>query len=171
MKAPIMKVLLKTSLFIVHFSKKYLKKPSRTFFNEKSAPDRCICGFCEISFKCSINQPLEYHDLTKVITARILTNFTLVLQRISVWQFLMIFCYTELLFARHSECDRTLISSRTSRSQRLEKLFLEIISKIFPGRQTQQLQIYIIFQEETVCNGIRLIFSNAEGFFCFLYFQ
>ena len=28
----------------------------------------------------------------------------------------MIFCYTEFLFARHSESDRTLISSRTSRS-------------------------------------------------------
>ena len=31
----------------------------------------------------------------------------------------MIFCYTELLFSRHSESDRTLVSSGTSRSEYL----------------------------------------------------
>ena len=42
------------------------------------------------------------------------------------WQFLIIFCYTELLFPRHFESDRTLISSRTSC---LEKSFLVIFRK------------------------------------------
>ena len=74
-----------------------------------------MCDFCEISFKCSINQLLDYSDLTKFITAKLLTNFTFALQRIPEWKFLIIFCYTELLFARHSESNRTLISFRISR--------------------------------------------------------
>ena len=65
-----------------------------------------ICGFCVISFNCSINQFLEYCDLTKVIAARLLTYFTFVLQRISKWK-LIIFYYTEVLFSRHSESNRT----------------------------------------------------------------
>ena len=133
MKAPIRKVLLKTSPFTVHFSKRYLKTPSWTFFYKVSAPNGRICGFYEISFKSSINQ-LEYHDLTKVITARLLTKLTFVLQMISEWQLLMIFCYTELLFARQFESDRTLISSRTSRSECLEKFILEIIRKQIPRK-------------------------------------
>ena len=74
-----------------------------------------MCSFCEISFKCSINQRLEYRNLTKVIAAKLLANFTFVLQKIPKWEFLIIFCYTELLFLTHSESDRTLVSSRTSR--------------------------------------------------------
>ena len=74
-----------------------------------------MCGFCEISFKCSNNQLLEYRDLTKFIAVKLLTNFTFALQRIPEWQFLIIFCYTELLLPRHSESDRTLISFRISR--------------------------------------------------------
>ena len=66
-----------------------------------------ICGFCVISFNCSINQFLEYCDLTKVIAARLLTNFTFVLQRISKRKFVIIFCSTEVLFSRHSESNRT----------------------------------------------------------------
>ena len=66
-----------------------------------------ICGFCIISFNFSINQFLEYCDLTKVIAARLLTNFTFVLQRISKRKFVTIFCYTEVLFSRHSESNRT----------------------------------------------------------------
>ena len=74
-----------------------------------------MCGFCEISFKCSINQLLEYRDLTKFIAAKFLTSFTFTLKRIPKWQFLIIFCYTEFLFSRHSESDQTLISFRISR--------------------------------------------------------
>ena len=69
-----------------------------------------ICGFCLISFMCSINQFLEYRHLTKVIhCSKVFDNFTFVLQRISKWKFLIIFCHTEVLFPRHSnkESNRT----------------------------------------------------------------
>ena len=108
-------------------------------FNEKSTVNGRTCGFCEISFKRSINQLLEYHELAKIIAAMLLTNFTFVLQRISEWKFLMIFNYTELL-PRHSESDRTLISSRTSRSERLEKFFLKIIRTRQRRRQYSRRQ-------------------------------
>ena len=108
MKAPIRQVLLHTFLFIVQFSKRYLKNPL-------SVPNGRMYGFCETSFKCSIDQLLEYRDLKKFIAAELLNIFTSMLQRIPEWQFLIIFCYTELLFPRHSESDRTLISFRMSR--------------------------------------------------------
>ena len=92
----IKQVLSQTSLLIVQFSKAYLKTLSWTFFLNGR-----ICGFCVISFKCSINQFLEYCHLTQAIAARLLNNFTFVLKRISKWKFLIIFCYTELLFPRH----------------------------------------------------------------------
>ena len=144
MKATIRQVILKTSLFIVHLSKIYLKTPLWTFY-EKSAPNGRICCFCEISFKRSINQLLDYRDLTKTTVPKLLTNFTFMLQRISEWQLLMIFCYTELLFPKHSESDRAQISSRTSRSEFLEKFFLEIIRnrkrrQQYPGRQRSSLR-------------------------------
>ena len=81
-----------------------LKDTSKILFR-LSAPNGRMCCFCEISFKCSINQLLEYHDLTKFISAKLLTNFTFALQRIPEWKFLIIFCCTELLFPRHSESD------------------------------------------------------------------
>ena len=108
MKAPIRQVLLHTFLFILQFSKRYLKNPL-------SVPNGRMYGFCETSFKCSIDQLFEYRDLKKFIAAELLTNFTSVLQRIPEWQFLIIFCYTELLFPSHSESDRTLISFSISR--------------------------------------------------------
>ena len=66
-----------------------------------------ICGFCIISLNFSINQFLEYCDLTRVIAVRLMTNFTFVLQRISKRKFVIIFCSTEVLFSRHSESNRT----------------------------------------------------------------
>ena len=87
-------------------------------FYKKSTPKGCIWGSCEISFKGSINQFFERSGLTKVIAARLLTNFTFVLQRIFEQKFLTIFCYTEFLFPRHSESDRTLLSSRPTRKFR-----------------------------------------------------
>ena len=92
----IKQVLSQTSLLIVQFSKAYLKTLSWTFFLNGR-----ICSFCVISFKCSINQFLEYCHLTQAIAARLLNNFTFVPKRISKWKFLIIFCYTELLFPRH----------------------------------------------------------------------
>ena len=68
-----------------------------------------ICGFCIISLNFSINQFLEYCDLTRVIAVRLMTNFTFVLQRISKRKFVIIFCSTEVLFSRHSESNRTQI--------------------------------------------------------------
>ena len=47
------------------------------------AQNRCIWGFCEISLKGSINLFFEHNDLAKVIAARLLTNFTFVVYRIS----------------------------------------------------------------------------------------
>ena len=72
-------------------------------------------AFAKTSFKCSTDQLLEYRDLKKFIPAEILNNFTSVLERIPEWQFLIIFCYAELLFPMHSESDRTLISFRIIR--------------------------------------------------------
>ena len=74
MKTPIRQVLLRTSPLIVQFSKRYLKIIYRL-----SALNGRMCDFCEISFKCSIDQLLEYHDLIKFIAAKLLTNFTFVL--------------------------------------------------------------------------------------------
>ena len=78
-------------------------------FYKKSAPNDSIWGFCDLS--------QEFHKLAKVIASRLSANFTFsaMLKRISEWQFLMVFCYTELLFPRNSESDRTLLSSRPTR--------------------------------------------------------
>ena len=82
-------------------------------------------------FRMSLSiQLLEYPDLTKIIAARLLTNFTFVLLQTSEQQFLFIFCYTELLFSSHSESDRPLIYSRTSRSESLENSFQKYSEKI-----------------------------------------
>ena len=43
---------------------------------KKSAPNSQIWGFCEITFKRSNNELLDYSDMTKVIAARLLPNFT-----------------------------------------------------------------------------------------------
>ena len=40
---------------IVQFSKIYLKTLFMDVFDEKSAPNGYIYGYCEIFFKCSIN--------------------------------------------------------------------------------------------------------------------
>ena len=62
--------------------------------------------FHQLTFKFFINYFLEHRDLTKVIAAKLLTNFTFVIQRISKRKFLIIFCYTEVLFPRHPESNR-----------------------------------------------------------------
>ena len=132
MKTPIKKVLLQTSLFIVQFSTRCLKLPSWTFFIKNQPKTDAFEAFSEISFKGSINQLFEHSDLTKVIPARYLTNFTFVLYRIYEQKFLMIFCYTELFFPRQSKSDRTLLSSRPtvqSIQENILKKFSENISQ------------------------------------------
>ena len=63
----------------------------------------------------------------------------------------MIFSYTELLFPRHSKSDRTLISFRMSRSELLEKSFLEIIRKDNIENST--------YEDNIVASGL----SNISG--------
>ena len=132
----IKQVLSQTSLLIVQFSKAYLKTLSWTFFLNGR-----ICGFCVISFKCSINQFLEYCRLTQAIAARLLNNFTFVLKRISKWKFLIIFCYTELLFPRHPGSKQIHIFMEEAVQSVQKTFFLEIFRKEIPGRQRQYPQI------------------------------
>ena len=51
---------------------------------------------------------------SQIYRSKAFDQFTFVFYKISEWQFLIIFCYTESLFLRHSESDRTHISSRIS---------------------------------------------------------
>ena len=132
----IKQVLSQTSLLIVQFSKAYLKTLSWTFFLNGR-----ICGFCVISFKCSINQFLEYCRLTQAIAVRLLNNFTFVLKRISKWKFLIIFCYTELLFPRHPGSKQIHIFMEEAVQSVQKTFFLEIFRKEIPGRQRQYPQI------------------------------
>ena len=82
-----------------------------------------ICGFCVISFNCSINQFLEYCD------------FTFVLQRISKRKFEIIFCYTKVLFSRHSKSNRAHIFLEQA-VQSLQKIsFSEYSGKNFQDRK------------------------------------
>ena len=131
-----------------------------SLFYEKLASNGHMCGISSVKFlfKCSINYRLEYHNLTKVIAARLSTNFTFVLQRIPEWQFLIIFCYTELSFPSHFKSDQTLISSRTSRftmSSSSQLLEYHDLTKVIAARlltnftfvlqQNSELQFLIIF--------------------------
>ena len=84
--------------------------------------------FHQLAFRSSINQFLEYRHLTKTIEARRLTNFTFVLQSISKWKCLIIFCYTEVLFLRHSEANRTHIFLEQA-AQSVWKTFFRNIQK------------------------------------------
>ena len=86
--------------------------------------------FHQLAFKCSINQFLEYCHLTKAIAARFLTNFTFVLQKTSKWKFLIIFCYTKVLFLRHLESNRTHIFLQQA-AQSVENVFQKYSEKHF----------------------------------------
>ena len=139
MKASIIQVLSQTSLLIVQFSN--LKTSSWTFLMKNQLQTGAFVAFCDMSFKCSINQLLGYCSLTNVIAVRFLTNFTFVLQRISEWQFLMNFCYTELLFPgtlNLTECSFLLEQAVQSVQK---NSFQKYSEKKFPGRQTQQSRI------------------------------
>ena len=127
-REPFRQVLLQTSLFIIQPNATCLKQLHQLFY-KKSAPNG-LPAFCEISFKCSINSLLEFSDLTKVIATRLSSNFTFLHQRISEWQYLMIFCYTELLFPRHSESDRTLLPARSTVQSVQQNVFQKYSEKI-----------------------------------------
>ena len=109
-----------------------------------------IFGFCIISFNFSINQFLEYCDLTKVIAARLLTNFTFVLQRISKRKFVIIFCSTEVLFSRHSKSNRTHIFLEQAVKSLQKIFFYEYSAKNFQegkgprSRQCFKKKIYVM---------------------------
>ena len=130
MKAPINQVLIQTFLLIVLFSKTYLKTLSCTFYEQKYLPFLCnlFQVFHQLAFKCSINQFFEYHHLTKATATRLSTNFTFVVQRISKWKFPIIFFYTEVLFPRHSESNRTHVFLEQA-VQSVQKPFFRNIQK------------------------------------------
>ena len=116
-----------------------------------------ICGISINCGNCSINYFLEYCDLTEVIAARLITNFTFVLQRVSKQKFVIIFCSTEV----YSEgtlnlTERTFFWNEQFRV--LENFLLWIFRKKFSGRQMQKPPIQAMFQEENVCDKISLIF-------------
>ena len=107
-----------------------------------------ICGFCVISLKCSINQFLEYRHLTKAIVARLLNNFTFVLQRFSKWKFLIIFCYTKVLFPRHFESNGTHIFLEQT-VQSIQKTFFQKYSeKYFHEGKRSSLRSKQYFRKE-----------------------
>ena len=144
-----------------------------------------ICGFRVISFNCSINQFLEYCNLANVIATRLFTHFTFVLQKISKRKLEIIFCYTEVLFSRHSESNRTHIFLEEA-VQILQKLsFYEYSGKNSQegkfsspkSRQSSRKKMYvmnsILFSVKSVksvlCCGLRMcrLFSVALlGCFC-----
>ena len=130
MQAPISQVLLQTFLLIVLLSKTCLKTLSCTFYERKHLPFLCnlFQVFHQLAFKCSINQFFEYHHFTNAIAARLSTNFTFVVQRISKWKFPIIFCYTEVLFPRHSESNRTHVFLEQA-VQSVQKPFFRNIQK------------------------------------------
>ena len=86
--------------------------------------------FHQLAFKFSINQFLEYRELTKTIAAKLLTNFTFVIQRISK-RFLIIFCYTEVLFqGTLNLTERTFFRNKPFRVFK-KSLFRNVQEKIF----------------------------------------
>ena len=82
------------------------------------------------AFVKSFSRVLSTSSLSTAIAARLLTNFTFVMQTISEYKFLMIFCCTKLLFPRHSESVRTLLSSRPT-AQSVQENFLKKFSDKF----------------------------------------
>ena len=134
MTAPIRQLLWQTFLFIVQFSNRYLKAPSCSFLmKNKLQTDAFVAfvkSFSSVSSTSSLSTMTWQRSLQQGFWLTLLLCLRGSLNRIS-----NDFCYTELKFLRNSESDRTLISFRTSRSEYLEKLFLEILRKKFPGRE------------------------------------
>ena len=131
MKATISQVFLQTSRFILQFQKRYLSITSWTFLWKVSSK--------RIHWWLLWNLFQKSHQLAPWVPRPDKGHWGKAfdyLQFFTVEPFLMIFCYTELLFPRHSECDRTLISTQISRAECLEKFFSKTLRKKFPGRQT-----------------------------------
>ena len=133
-----------------------------------------LCNFLQVfhqlAFKCSISSIPEDRDPTKVIAARLLTNFTFVLQRIFKWKFLIIFCYTEVIFPRYSESNRTHIFLEEA-AQSVQKISFQKYSEKFFRKTNIIAQNLSNISEQNVFDGICLTFSNVEGFVCFVCFQ
>ena len=127
--------------------------------------NRRICGFSVIPFNCSINQFLEYCDLTEVIAARLMTNFTFVLQRVSKQRFVIIFCSPEVLFSRHSESNRTYILLEQAVQSFWNISFNEYLGKNSQegncrspqSRQCFRKKMYVIKSVLLSCCGLRML--------------
>ena len=70
----------------------------------------------------------------------------------------MIFCYRGLLFARHFESDRTLISCRTNRPKCLGKSYWKIIRKKIPSKT------YVEAPNLTNISGRKWLWWNSSYF-------
>ena len=132
-----------------------------------------ICGISVISFNCSINQFLEYCNLTEVIAARLITNFTFVLQRVSKQKFVIIFCSTEVLFSMHSESNRTYIFL-----ERAVQSFWKISFYEYSGKNSQEgkcrrpqsrqcfrKKLYVIKSVLFSCCGLRMLYLFSVALF------
>ena len=127
MKTPIRHVLLQASLFIVQFSTRCLKIPSQTFFIKNQPQTDASEAFVKSHSRVSSTSSL-----------RLLTSFTFVLQSTSEQKFLMIFCYIDLLFTRHSESERTLLSSRPTAQRKIQKTVQKSFLKKFSEKFFQE---------------------------------
>ena len=126
--------------------------------------------FHQLAFKCSISSIPEDPELARVIAARLLTNFTFVLQRIFKWKFLIIFCYTEVIFPRYSESNRTHIFLEKA-AESIQKISFQKYSEKYFRKTNIIAQNLSNISEQNVFDGICLTFSNLQGFVCFIYFQ
>ena len=129
MKTSIKQVLLQTSLFIVQFCTRYLKIPSWIFFIKNQPTTDAFEAFVKTLSRVLSTSNIN-SNLTKVIAAIFLTNFTFALYRISEQKFLMILCYTELLFPIRCESDRTLLSSRLTTQSVQENILKKFLGNI-----------------------------------------
>ena len=106
-----------------------------------------------------------------VIAARLLTNYTFILWRISGWQSLIIFCYTKL--PRNSEFERTLILflsflfSHSLFSLSFSWFDQALIKLSFPNSQTSNFELsHVLFSVTLKTSLLRLIpvnFSTAPN--------
>ena len=127
MKTPIRHALLQASLLIVQFSTRCLKIPLQTFFIKHQPQTDASEAFVKSHSRVSSTSSL-----------RLLTSFTFVLQSTSEQKFLMIFCYIDLLFTRHSKSERTLLSSRPTAQRKIQKTVQKSFLKKFSEKFFQE---------------------------------
>ena len=161
---------LKTSLFMVHFSKRYLKTPWWTFLMKNQPQTDAFVAFV----KSLPSVPSTSFLLTTAWLKSLQQCFwfTLLLcSRVSYNGILQWFIAIQNCYSRGS-------LNLTEHSFLLEqpvRVFKKILfrnnQKKIPRKTKIVAPNLSNISEENVCDGIRLIFSDAEGFVCFLCFQ